>query len=178
MFLMQPIGYVRSPYQETREIPKGLGAKHEAEGLLEIRVEFEPGLTDIEGFSHLFVIWAFDRSEGYELVGAPPTDDRPHGVFATRSPTASQSHRVDRGRAPQPGGPSAPRPRDRYARRHADPRHQALPFRRPTGAPAARLAGGSRSAYPRLTVSCDLHENSFIVLQHFLVDTTKRSALP
>jgi len=40
----------------------------------------------MEGFSHLFVIWAFDRSEGFNLVGTPPSDDRPHGVFATRSP--------------------------------------------------------------------------------------------
>ena len=86
MFSMQPIGYVRSPYKDTREIPKGLGAKHDAEGVLEIRTEFESGLTDIEGFSHLYVIWAFDRSEGFNLVGTPPTDDRPHGVFATRSP--------------------------------------------------------------------------------------------
>ena len=83
---MQPIGYVKSPYKDTQAIPKGLGAKHEAEGLLELLPEFEPGLTDIEGFSHLFVIWAFDRSEGFDLVGTPPSDDRPHGVFATRSP--------------------------------------------------------------------------------------------
>jgi tRNA (adenine37-N6)-methyltransferase len=86
MFSMQPIGYVRSPYQQTRQVPRGLGAKHETEGSLEIRPEFEAGLQDIEGFSHLFVIWAFDRSEGCDLVGTPPTDDRPHGVFATRSP--------------------------------------------------------------------------------------------
>jgi tRNA-Thr(GGU) m(6)t(6)A37 methyltransferase TsaA len=86
MFPMQPIGYVRSPYQQTREVPRGLGAKHETEGMLEIQPEFAAGLQDIEGFSHLFVIWAFDRSEGCDLVGTPPTDDRPHGVFATRSP--------------------------------------------------------------------------------------------
>jgi tRNA-Thr(GGU) m(6)t(6)A37 methyltransferase TsaA len=83
---MQAIGYVRSPYQGAREIPRGLGTKHDAEGVLEINPEFELGLTDIEGFSHLFVIWAFDRSEGFELVGMPPSDNRPHGVFATRSP--------------------------------------------------------------------------------------------
>ncbi|HEV2397037.1 MAG TPA: tRNA (N6-threonylcarbamoyladenosine(37)-N6)-methyltransferase TrmO [Candidatus Sulfotelmatobacter sp.] len=86
MFSFQPVGYVRSPYKQTKEVPKGLGAKHEAEGVLEILPEFEAGLTDIEGFSHLIVLWVFDRSEGYELVGAPPTDDRVHGVFATRSP--------------------------------------------------------------------------------------------
>ena len=64
----------------------GLGAKHEAEGVLEIQAEFARGLTDIEGFSHLIVIWEFDRSGGFDLVGKPPSDDRPHGVFATRSP--------------------------------------------------------------------------------------------
>lgn len=86
MFTPQAIGFVRSPYTDTKAIPKGLGTKHEAEGILEILAEFEPGLTDIEGFSHLFVIWAFDRSEGFELIGSPPFDERPHGVFATRSP--------------------------------------------------------------------------------------------
>jgi len=86
MFSPRPIGCVRSPYTQTQEIPKGFGAKHDAEGVLEILPEFEAGLTDIEGFSHLFVLWVFDRSEGFELLGIPPTDDRPHGVFATRSP--------------------------------------------------------------------------------------------
>jgi tRNA-Thr(GGU) m(6)t(6)A37 methyltransferase TsaA len=83
---MQPIGYVRSPYREPHSIPKGLGAKHDAEGTLEIRADLEPGLTDIEGFSHLFVIWAFDRSEGFDLMVKPPSDDRAHGLFTTRSP--------------------------------------------------------------------------------------------
>lgn len=86
MFTFRPIGYVRSPYQNTQEIPKGLGATHEAEGVLEIVPELEIGLTDIEGFSHLFVIWVFDRSQGFDLLGTPPSDNRAHGVFATRSP--------------------------------------------------------------------------------------------
>lgn len=86
MVSIQPIGYVRSPFRGTKEIPRGLGAKHDAEGVLEIREELETGLTDIDGFSHLFVIWVFDRSEGFELLGTPPADNRSHGVFATRSP--------------------------------------------------------------------------------------------
>jgi len=86
MFTPRIIGFIRSPYKETKEIPKGLGAKHEADGVLEIHPEFEGGLFDIEGFSHLFVLWVFDRAEGFELVGRPPIDDQPHGVFATRSP--------------------------------------------------------------------------------------------
>jgi tRNA (adenine37-N6)-methyltransferase len=86
MFSMRPIGHVRSPHKNTSDVPKGLGAKHEAEGVLEILPEFERGLTDIEGFSHLFVIWVFDRSDRVELLGTPPSDNRAHGVFATRSP--------------------------------------------------------------------------------------------
>ncbi|HLG14697.1 MAG TPA: tRNA (N6-threonylcarbamoyladenosine(37)-N6)-methyltransferase TrmO [Blastocatellia bacterium] len=86
MFEMRPIGYVRSPYTETAQVPKGRGAKHEAEGFLELLPELERGLTDIEGFSHLFVVWVFHQASGFELMGTPPTDDRPHGVFATRSP--------------------------------------------------------------------------------------------
>ncbi|HTB97579.1 MAG TPA: tRNA (N6-threonylcarbamoyladenosine(37)-N6)-methyltransferase TrmO [Terracidiphilus sp.] len=86
MFTPQPIGYIRSPYKETSAIPKGFGVKHVAEGTLEILREFEEGLLDIEGFSHLFVLWVFDRSEGFELSGPTPIDGLPHGVFATRSP--------------------------------------------------------------------------------------------
>lgn len=86
MITFTPIGTVRSPYTDTAAIPKGAGARHEAEGVLELRSELEPGLDDIDGFSHLFVIWVFDRSDGYDLVARPPTDGRPHGVFATRSP--------------------------------------------------------------------------------------------
>ncbi len=86
MFTPRPIGFVGSPYKDPQEIPKGIGTKHEAEGVLKILPEFELGLTDIEGFSHLIVIWEFHRAQGYELLGTPPSDDRPHGVFATRSP--------------------------------------------------------------------------------------------
>ena len=83
---MRPVAFVRSPYAEAAQVPKGCGARHEAEGLIEVLPEFADGLLDIEGFSHLFVIWVFDRAGDFELVGTPPTDTRPHGVFATRSP--------------------------------------------------------------------------------------------
>ena len=86
MFTPRPIGFVRSVYKEAGEVPKGLGAKHHAEGTLDILPEFEAGLTDIEGFSHLIVLWVFHQAEGFELIGTPPSDNRPHGVFATRSP--------------------------------------------------------------------------------------------
>ena len=86
MITVQPIGVVRSPYTDTKQIPKGLGAEHQAEGVLEILPQFAAGLLDIEGFSHLYVIWVFDRAAGSDLLASPPSDNRSHGVFATRSP--------------------------------------------------------------------------------------------
>ena len=83
---LEPIGYVRSGFTDTAAIPKGLGAQHDAEGVLEILPELEAGLADVEGFSHLYVLWIFDRAGAAELTAYPPSDNRPHGVFATRSP--------------------------------------------------------------------------------------------
>ena len=54
MFTFEPIGFVRSPFTSTSEIPKGIGARHDVEGVIEVRAELEPGLHDIEGFSHLY----------------------------------------------------------------------------------------------------------------------------
>ena len=85
MFTPQPIGFVRSPFKDTAVIPKGLGAKHLAEGELDILPAFAAGLTDIEGYSHLIVLWAFDRSDSFDLLVTPPSDDRPHGIFTTRA---------------------------------------------------------------------------------------------
>ena len=85
-YIFRPVAHVRSPFKEAAEIPKGLGAEHGAEGTIEVLPELEAGLTDIEGFSHLYVLWVFDRSEGYDLMVTPPADDRRHGLFATRTP--------------------------------------------------------------------------------------------
>jgi tRNA (adenine37-N6)-methyltransferase len=83
---LRPIGFVHSRFSETNQVPRGLGAKHDEEGVLEILPEFAAGLQDIDGFSHVYVLWVFDRSQNYDLVGTPPCDTHPHGVFATRSP--------------------------------------------------------------------------------------------
>lgn len=84
--LMQPIGVVRTPFTSTSEIPKGVGAEHHAEGTLEVDPSLVEGLADIDGFSHLFIVWVFHKANAPSLTATPPNDDRPHGVFATRSP--------------------------------------------------------------------------------------------
>jgi tRNA-Thr(GGU) m(6)t(6)A37 methyltransferase TsaA len=86
MFTPQPIGFVTSPFKDAAAIPKGVGAKHPEEGALNILPAFADGLADIEGYSHLYVLWVFDRSEGFDLTVTPPTDNRPHGLFSTRAP--------------------------------------------------------------------------------------------
>lgn len=83
---LKPIATMRTPFGSTTDIPKGLDAKHDAEGTIDVDPAYEPGLQDIEGFSHLYVLWVFHRAEGADLIAHPPSDDRPHGVFATRSP--------------------------------------------------------------------------------------------
>ena len=85
-YSFNPIGLVRTPFTDPAQIPKGLGAEHRKAGVIEVDEACEPGLADIEGFSHLYVLWVFDRVDRVELTAWPPSDDRPHGVFATRSP--------------------------------------------------------------------------------------------
>jgi hypothetical protein len=145
MLSMQTIGYVRSPYADTAAIPKGLGAKHEAEGVLEILAEFELGLTDIEGFSHLFVICI--RSVR-RIQLAWHTAERQSATRCVRySLTASsESDWVDGRRVATPGGNRSPRPRHRHARRDSDSRHQTLSLQRSAGAATPWVARGSRSA--------------------------------
>lgn len=85
-YTFKPIGWVRSPFEDTHAVPKGPRARHDEEGVLELLPELEAGLKDVEGFSHLFVLWVFSEITDYDLTSHPPADDRPHGLFATRSP--------------------------------------------------------------------------------------------
>jgi len=85
-YVFRPVAFARSAFTAVSQIPRGCGAEHTAEGTIEFLPEFAAGLRDIDGFSHLFVLWVFDRADGYALLATPPTDDWPHGVFATRAP--------------------------------------------------------------------------------------------
>lgn len=81
-----PIGIIRSPFRDIEGMPiQPLAAKGIA-GTVELAPEYAPGLRDVEGFSHLFLLYHFHLSEGYALEVKPFLDDCPHGVFATRAP--------------------------------------------------------------------------------------------
>ena len=81
-----PIGYFRSPYTEIKGMPiQPIGAE-EVEGYIDVLPEFSAGLKDLEGFSHVFVLYHLHRIQGFDLMIQPFLDTKLHGVFATRSP--------------------------------------------------------------------------------------------
>jgi tRNA-Thr(GGU) m(6)t(6)A37 methyltransferase TsaA len=82
----KPIGIIRSPFEDIHGMPiQPTGARGTA-GSVEIEPEYADGLQDVEGFSHIILIYHFHRSEGYSLEVKPFMDDHLHGVFATRAP--------------------------------------------------------------------------------------------
>jgi tRNA-Thr(GGU) m(6)t(6)A37 methyltransferase TsaA len=82
---LTPIGIIHSPYKDREEAPHQ-GHRSDKISQIEVFKEFEEGLKDTEGFSHLVVIFWFHKSRGYHLLTRTPWDDTPHGLFATRSP--------------------------------------------------------------------------------------------
>ena len=85
-FKFRAIGTLSTPYRSKNGVPIQGVFDPESKGKAEIFEEFGSGLKDIEGFSHLILIYVFDRSEGYDLVCRPYMEDKLHGVFAIRAP--------------------------------------------------------------------------------------------
>jgi tRNA-Thr(GGU) m(6)t(6)A37 methyltransferase TsaA len=87
---VKPIGMIHSPFQKPADIPKPERYDpHRFEstyGEIEIYPEYQEGLNDIDGFSHLIIIFSFHRSEKIHLTAHPPLSKKPRGIFATRSP--------------------------------------------------------------------------------------------
>lgn len=77
------IGVVHSPYKTTKDVPRR--CKKEISEI-EIYEEYEQGLKDIEGFTHIHILYWLHKSTGYSLHVNTPWDDSPRGLFTTRSP--------------------------------------------------------------------------------------------
>ena len=84
-FVMRPIGIIRTPFTELEGMPVQ-PAFSQAIGRVEVFAEYAEGLQDLEGLSHVILIYALHRSEGYALRVKPFLDDVAHGLFATRYP--------------------------------------------------------------------------------------------
>lgn len=83
---MHPIGIIRTQFINIADMPIQPGGSKGAEGIIEINPEFQKGLADLEGFSHITLIYHFHLVKEYKLSIVPFMDDKPHGIFATRSP--------------------------------------------------------------------------------------------
>jgi tRNA-Thr(GGU) m(6)t(6)A37 methyltransferase TsaA len=84
--VLKPIGIIRSPFTRLEGMPIQPCGADGVVGRIEVFPEYQPGLLDLEGFSHITLLYHFHRSQGYDLQTRPFLDDRPHGVFATRAP--------------------------------------------------------------------------------------------
>ena len=82
----RPIGYVISPFKETENMPVQPSGVVGIQGKIIIDSEFMDGLLDLEGFSHIYLLFHLHEVNDYELTVPPFLDANPHGVFATRSP--------------------------------------------------------------------------------------------
>lgn len=82
----RPIGILRSPFRDIAGMPiQPVGALGVA-GHVEVHADFVPGLADLEGFSHVFLLYHLHRVTGFDLMVKPFLDNDHHGIFATRSP--------------------------------------------------------------------------------------------
>jgi len=83
---LKPIGMIHTPYKELKDMPiQGTFGKN-VKGTIGLFAEYQAGLKDIEGFSHLILIYYFDRSKEERLVAKPFLENQEHGIFAIRSP--------------------------------------------------------------------------------------------
>lgn len=85
-FTFKQIGTIYSPYRDTAGMPiQPPGAKGTA-GTVEMLPEYEEGLADFDGFSHVILLYIFHRTGGYIPLVTPFMDSKPRGLFSTRAP--------------------------------------------------------------------------------------------
>ena len=82
-----PIGVVHSPFKTPQDVPIQAAVAEEVKGSVEVAQEYVEGLRDVEGFSHLILVYHCHLAQEYSLLVKPFLDERLHGVFSTRAPS-------------------------------------------------------------------------------------------
>lgn len=82
---LEPIGMIRTPYKNKNETP-GWSLRSRVSGRIIVHKKYQEGLRDIDGFSHIMVVFRFHRSRGYRLTLKPFSGNKQRGLFATRAP--------------------------------------------------------------------------------------------
>ncbi len=84
--ILEPIGTIYTPYKSKEGMPIQSSGAIGIKGQIILKEEFIPGLIDLDGFSHIILIYHFHKSSGFELLTTPFLDSKQHGIFATRAP--------------------------------------------------------------------------------------------
>lgn len=86
MMELKPIGIIHSPFKDLKGMPIQPTGAVGVKGAVEVFQEYRAGLRDLDGFSHIILLYHFHRSQGFNLHVVPFLDSEPRGVFATRAP--------------------------------------------------------------------------------------------
>ncbi len=86
MIELEPIGIIHSPFKELNGMPIQPAGAAGVKGTVEVFEEYRAGLKDLDGFSHIILVYHFHRSQGFNLQVVPFMDSEPRGLFATRAP--------------------------------------------------------------------------------------------
>ena len=87
----RPIGIIHSPFKEARGVPIQPAASKDVEATVEVFTEYAEGLEDLDGFSHVILVFHFHLSKGFALKVKPYLENQLRGVFATRAPSRPNS---------------------------------------------------------------------------------------
>jgi len=84
--IIHPIGIIHTPHTDVKNMPIQPIAAEGIKGYIEILPQYIAGLKDIEGFSHLTLLYHFHKISGYELEVVPFMDTESHGIFSCKAP--------------------------------------------------------------------------------------------
>jgi len=80
------IGFIRTPFTTISDMPIQSSGASGISGFIDLNIDLLEGLTDLDGFSHLILLYHFHLVKEAKLSVIPFMDDKPHGIFATRAP--------------------------------------------------------------------------------------------
>jgi tRNA-Thr(GGU) m(6)t(6)A37 methyltransferase TsaA len=83
---MDPIGIIRTPHKTKQDCPIQPQFASGVSGRVEVLEQYADGLKDIEAFSHIYLLYLFDRAGAISMIRSTFLDDAPHGIYASRHP--------------------------------------------------------------------------------------------
>ena len=86
MVELKPIGVIHTQFTKPEGMPIQPAGAAGVTGTVEVFKEYRGGLKDLDGFSHIILLYHFHRGQGFKLQVVPFMDSHPHGIFATRAP--------------------------------------------------------------------------------------------